>query len=582
MPDPKTMTIGNIILDGEKGSVSTGGNQQNGSLVIKNRNNVESASISTEGIVSGNIVNKAVLKLGNGRFEAEGGDFRSRLVFKDSKGQAVVALSTESSGLSLGGLGNGGKINLHANSSGGVDNPTAVTVVLDGEQGAITIADPTNTNQRKTVVSRTGLASTGAITLNNTQTAGLVSLDGATGNIRASGDLSTARITMLTQSNKEAIKLDAKDSSISLNDSGGSSTMLLEGKAGRFTIKTSTGKGISILAGFKGGMLNFSPKPDDPVIGTLALFSDKGSSSILTSNGNLLLGAGGGSGLVALHNQSNKEAIKLEAKDSSLSLNDSGGSSTVRLDGNGGGVTIKSSSGKQIVGLTGFKGGMFNISPKPDDPIIGTLALFSDKGSSTILTSNGNLLLGAGGGSGLVKMFNSSNKGAIELNAQKGHISLSNSLGVEQLLIDGENGDIIMQNADCAEDFDITDNLHMVAPGTVMVLGDDGKLCPSSQAFDKRVAGVVSGAGQYKPGIVLDRQKTNKLRLPIALIGKVYCKVDASQGAIQVGDLLTTSPTPGHAMLADDPIKAFGAILGKALKPLAEGCGLIPVLVTLL
>jgi hypothetical protein len=49
----------------------------------------------------------------------------------------------------------------------------------------------------------------------------------------------------------------------------------------------------------------------------------------------------------------------------------------------------------------------------------------------------------------------------------------------------------------------------------------------------------------------------------------------------KVGDLLTTAPTPGHAMKADDPLKAFGAVIGKALRPLPDGQGLIPVLIAL-
>jgi hypothetical protein len=48
-----------------------------------------------------------------------------------------------------------------------------------------------------------------------------------------------------------------------------------------------------------------------------------------------------------------------------------------------------------------------------------------------------------------------------------------------------------------------------------------------------------------------------------------------------VGDLLTTSPTPGHAMKATDPLRAFGAVLGKALLPLRSGQGLIPVLIAM-
>jgi hypothetical protein len=69
--------------------------------------------------------------------------------------------------------------------------------------------------------------------------------------------------------------------------------------------------------------------------------------------------------------------------------------------------------------------------------------------------------------------------------------------------------------------------------------------------------------------------------VPVALLGKVYCKVDAGYGSIDVGDLLTTSSTPGHAMKADDPVKAFGTVIGKALTQFTGGTGLIPILITL-
>ncbi|MCI0401628.1 MAG: hypothetical protein L0Z68_10120 [Gammaproteobacteria bacterium] len=141
-------------------------------------------------------------------------------------------------------------------------------------------------------------------------------------------------------------------------------------------------------------------------------------------------------------------------------------------------------------------------------------------------------------------------------------------------------GDIRLTNADCAEDFDICE-ADLIEPGTVMVLGEEGKLQQSQKAYDKRVAGVVSGAGDCKPGIVLDKQQSQSGRKPIALLGKVFCKVDAQYGAIEVGDLLTTSPTPGHAMKTDDPVKALGAMIGKALRPLSGGRGLIPILIAL-
>jgi hypothetical protein len=141
-------------------------------------------------------------------------------------------------------------------------------------------------------------------------------------------------------------------------------------------------------------------------------------------------------------------------------------------------------------------------------------------------------------------------------------------------------GDIRLTNADCAEDFDIS-GAEPVEPGMVMVLGDEDSLKPSQHAYDKRVAGVISGAGDYRPGIVLDKQPSQGNRSPVALLGKVFCKVDAGYGSIEIGDLLTTSDTPGHAMKATDLFKAFGSVIGKALRPLKEGQGLIPILIAL-
>jgi hypothetical protein len=150
-------------------------------------------------------------------------------------------------------------------------------------------------------------------------------------------------------------------------------------------------------------------------------------------------------------------------------------------------------------------------------------------------------------------------------------------------LFDGDvevKGDIrfISGHADCAEDFDIAEAAD---PGTVMVLGEEGALRQSQQAYDKRVAGVISGAGSYKPGMILDKHESQTNRVPIGLVGKVYCKVDAQASPIEIGDLLTTSTTPGHAMKASDPLQAFGAVIGKALGALKEGQGLIPILIAL-
>jgi hypothetical protein len=141
-------------------------------------------------------------------------------------------------------------------------------------------------------------------------------------------------------------------------------------------------------------------------------------------------------------------------------------------------------------------------------------------------------------------------------------------------------GDIQLQNADCAEDFEVSAT-EPVEAGTVMALNDIGQLEQGKRPYDKRVAGVVSGAGDLKPGLVLGRQPGHTDRVPLALMGRVHCKVDANYESIEVGDLLTTSATPGHAMKASDPARSFGAVIGKALRPLKTGTDLIPILVAL-
>ena len=97
----------------------------------------------------------------------------------------------------------------------------------------------------------------------------------------------------------------------------------------------------------------------------------------------------------------------------------------------------------------------------------------------------------------------------------------------------------------------------------------------------KRSPSVISGAGLFKPGIILDKQSATGAEQPVALVGKVYCKVDAQYSPIGVGDMFTSSPTPGHAMKATDSVKAFGRVLGKALGSLTEGTGELPILVCL-
>jgi hypothetical protein len=179
--------------------------------------------------------------------------------------------------------------------------------------------------------------------------------------------------------------------------------------------------------------------------------------------------------------------------------------------------------------------------------------------------------------------LNTGAKGVLMTIQDNGNVGIGTLQPAEKLDIAGNlavSGDVLLAGADCAEDFDVED-ADTLESGTVMVIGADETLCASHDAYDTRVAGVLSGAGDCRPGIILGRGTARPNRLPLALTGKAFCKVDAQYAPIGVGDLLTTSPTRGHAMKASDAAKAYGAVIGKALGPLMEGQGLIPILVNL-
>ena len=105
----------------------------------------------------------------------------------------------------------------------------------------------------------------------------------------------------------------------------------------------------------------------------------------------------------------------------------------------------------------------------------------------------------------------------------------------------------------------------------------------SQQSNAASVVGVVSTA----PGMVLnaDRDIAEEKMFPVALCGRVPCKVVDENGPIARGDLLTSSSTPGYAMkalpISVDEQEFFrpGTIIGKALEPLPSGEGVIDIFV---
>lgn len=51
-----------------------------------------------------------------------------------------------------------------------------------------------------------------------------------------------------------------------------------------------------------------------------------------------------------------------------------------------------------------------------------------------------------------------------------------------------------------------------------MVIEEEGKLRQSRIAYDMRVTGIISGAGNCKPGILLDKKSSDTNRMPLALM----------------------------------------------------------------
>ena len=125
------------------------------------------------------------------------------------------------------------------------------------------------------------------------------------------------------------------------------------------------------------------------------------------------------------------------------------------------------------------------------------------------------------------------------------------------------------EGLDYAEGFNVSDRTN-VGPGSVLIIDPDnaGKLKLSRKSYDTKVAGIVAGGKGLDSAV---RLGAGQFDHDVALAGRVYCNVDGTYGKVSPGDLLTTSPTPGYAMVADDAVRAQGAILGKAMEKLERG-----------
>ena len=199
-------------------------------------------------------------------------------------------------------------------------------------------------------------------------------------------------------------------------------------------------------------------------------------------------------------------------------------------------------------------------------------------------------LRSSGNGDIPVLLLEGSNGGTSILSAQaNGKIGIGNTSPTEKLDVTGNvkvtgnvtaTGTINAKYQDVAE---WVDSPQTLAVGTVVVLDTarSNQVVAATQAYDSRVAGVIS----QQPGLALGEAAEG--RVLVATTGRVRVKVDATNGPIQIGDLLVTSDREGVAMksvaveIGGVRIHRPGTLIGKALEPLAQGTGEILVLLSL-
>jgi len=441
------------------------------------------------------------------------------------------------------------------------------------------------------------------VRLNADQFTGTLDLYSTNNSLRArlANDASSSSLNLYTINgmNRVSLNADTLGSYLTLFASDGSSGMFLDGDsggAGLLQIRNTNGNtrigliGQTTTGGGEVAVYDANGSKTAQMLGadtagtgaSLTLRNASGVSNVVLRAEN---SAGFGPDLRLFANGSLRAELDA-ADDGVFTLFQVDGSTGIYLDadaGGGGLLSLRNTNNSTRVQLDGYSTGGG-----------GEISVFDSDGDETIE------ILGAesSGAGGQILMKNAEGTTTIQLDSDAsgvkcGYLALNDSNGVARIICDADgSGDgrvttqvlAITGGSDLSENFDIKSYHQPLAPGMIVCIDPKapGQLVTSTRAYDKKVAGVISGAGGVRPGMLMgQRGSAADGAHPVALTGRVYCMVDADQGAIEPGDLITTSDTPGHGMKVADHLKAQGAIVGKAMTALAKGQGLVLVLVSL-
>lgn len=383
-------------------------------------------------------------------------------------------------------------------------------------------------------------------------------IDGDSG-VKIDGDSSGAGLVQVYDTaGSSAVNLDGSDSSVNAEGSlrvvdsiGGNTLARMSGPAGggQFTYYDEFGATTAL-----GGSSNVAG-------GFMQLYQADGDIGLILDGDRTGANTGG---YISSRNSANNVTLILEGDEGDsgalLTMSD-GAQITVDIDANAGGggagVILRNSAGVDTVVIDA------------DSTDAGKITMRDEAGVATVVIETSEGGIGA-----QILLRNDAGSTTIQLDADWGG-SGEGRVVTDVLEIQG--------GADLSEQFDVKAETR-VEPGMVVCIdaSHPGKLRLGAKPYDRSVAGIISGAGGVKPGMLMSQRGSEADgQYPVALTGRVYCWVDASNGPVVPGDLLTTSATPGHAMKVTDHERARGAIIGKAMTALPQGKGLVLVLVSL-